>query len=265
MESSFEIERINPFKIINQRDVPHRHAFYEIFIFDKGGGSHLIDFNNYPIVDNSVQIISPGQLHHVLRERHSSGYVIRFKHSYIFGSTQLKSFFDQINYNVEFSPSITATKEILDLSLRLIESYESKTTSSEHNALSLLHLLIGELYSKQNHLQIQKATDQTLFSSFLQLVEQHFLTEKSTEFYVGKLATNASKLNQASKTRTGISAKQFLIERVTLEAKRLLYEDKLSIKEISFELNFQEPAHFTNFIKKQTSLSPGELKKELIQ
>ncbi|MDQ3073080.1 MAG: AraC family ligand binding domain-containing protein, partial [Bacteroidota bacterium] len=64
-----------PFKIVPieknapyDTSVPHRHNYYEVFFFTQGGGTHFIDFRHYPIVPNSIHIVSPGQVHKVQRE-----------------------------------------------------------------------------------------------------------------------------------------------------------------------------------------------------
>ncbi|MDZ7848395.1 MAG: AraC family ligand binding domain-containing protein [Owenweeksia sp.] len=43
--------------------VPHRHNYYEIFFFEKGGGEHRIDFEVLPVQSRSIHFVSPGQVH----------------------------------------------------------------------------------------------------------------------------------------------------------------------------------------------------------
>ena len=44
--------------------------------------------------------------------------------------------------------------------------------------------------------------------------------------------------------------------RIAEEAKILLKQTQWNVSEIAFTLGFDEVAHFSNFFKKQTSLSP---------
>ena len=78
-----------PFKICplekrNHYDAlePHRHNYYEIFLFIKGGGKHLIDFTEHPITDQSIHFVSPGQIHLVKRELSSHGILISFSREF---------------------------------------------------------------------------------------------------------------------------------------------------------------------------------------
>ena len=48
-------------------------------------------------------------------------------------------------------------------------------------------------------------------------------------------------------------------------AKRLLLEDKLSIKDIATELSFSEPNYFTKTFKRVTGMTPSVYKKRAKQ
>jgi AraC-like DNA-binding protein len=59
-----------------------------------------------------------------------------------------------------------------------------------------------------------------------------------------------------------IKPSSFIKNRIWLEAKRLLiYTDK-TVKEIAFELGFNDPAYFTRFFTKAISKSSLQFKKE---
>ena len=53
-------------------DDAHRHNCFQVFLFKKGGGEHMIDFNYYPIEDNSLHFVSEGQVHAL---NHIKGYL----------------------------------------------------------------------------------------------------------------------------------------------------------------------------------------------
>ena len=68
--------------------IAHRHNYYEIFIFEKGGGSHDLDFQTVAIEDRSVHFVSPGQVHKVRREKSSCGYIILFSRDFFYLNNQ---------------------------------------------------------------------------------------------------------------------------------------------------------------------------------
>src|SRR5688500_14184884 len=61
--------------------VPHRHTFYELFFFTTKGGSHEIDFTNFPIRAGSVHIVTPGQIHRLIQSD-TQGLVLCFSEEF---------------------------------------------------------------------------------------------------------------------------------------------------------------------------------------
>lgn len=97
-----------------------------------------------------------------------------------------------------------------------------------------------------------------IIRKFNLLVEAEFFREHTVSYY-------AQKLNKSPKTLSNVFAlynqktpQQIIQERILMEAKRLLHYTDQSIKQICFQLGFEEPPHFSNFFKKHTSLSPVE-------
>lgn len=105
--------------------------------------------------------------------------------------------------------------------------------------------------------------DLTIIRRFNLLVETHF-----REFHA--VSDYANQLNKSPKTLSNLfaiynrqSPLQTIHERIALEARRLLlYTDK-SAKEITYELGFEEVAHFSRFFKKQVGLPPSEFKNQI--
>jgi AraC-like DNA-binding protein len=54
----------------------------------------------------------------------------------------------------------------------------------------------------------------------------------------------------------GISAKQYLIQKIVLQAKRLLVHTDQAIGVIGLELGFNEPTNFVKFFKCEAGMSP---------
>src|ERR1043165_2430378 len=61
---------------------PHRHNYYEIFFFEEGGGTHFIDFTEYPITDHAIHFVSPGQVHKLMRSGNAHGSIVLFSRDF---------------------------------------------------------------------------------------------------------------------------------------------------------------------------------------
>lgn len=116
---------------------------------------------------------------------------------------------------------------------------------------------VTALYSKHN-------SAARVSSLFLELLERQFPIEsprqrlelKSAKDFATRLSIHVNHLNKVLKENTGKTTTELISERLIHEAKILLKETDWNISEIAFSLGFEELAHFSNFFKKQTTLSP---------
>jgi len=62
---------------------------------------------------------------------------------------------------------------------------------------------------------------------------------------------------------TGRTAQSVIHGLIASEAKRLFAYEKLSVKEVAYELGFNDPFYFSNFFKKQTKQSPKAFREKI--
>ena len=90
------------------------------------------------------------------------------------------------------------------------------------------------------------------------LVDTHYKTKRKVAAYADLLFKSPKTLSNLFAKYNQKSPQQIILERITLEAKRLMqYTDKQN-QEIAFELGFNDSAHFSSFFKKMTSISPTQ-------
>ena len=102
-------------------------------------------------------------------------------------------------------------------------------------------------------------------SIFTELLERQFPIEtpaqrfnlRSAKDYADQLSVHVNHLNRAIRQTTGKTTTTHIFERLTSEAKVLLKHTNWNVSEISYSLGFEEPAHFNNFFKKQTNITPS--------
>jgi AraC-like DNA-binding protein len=95
------------------------------------------------------------------------------------------------------------------------------------------------------------------------LINQHFLEQKSAAEYAALLHLSAGYLSEIVKKQTGRSTSQLIADRTILEAKRLLVHTADSVKEIAYQLNFNEATYFYRFFKKCTNQTPEHFREEI--
>jgi AraC-like DNA-binding protein len=92
------------------------------------------------------------------------------------------------------------------------------------------------------------------------LIEQKFKTEHTVSYYASELGVSPRKLGDIVKLYTGKYASDVIDDRLIAEAKRLLLFSDLTVKEIAFELGFEEHSYFTKVFKKLTGKTPSDFK-----
>ena len=99
-----------------------------------------------------------------------------------------------------------------------------------------------------------------IFHDFLTLLEQNFMQERSISFYAGRMCLTPKYLSTIIKDVSGKHGMQWIDEYVTLEAKALLRNSNLTVKEVSDQLHFPSQSMFGRFFKKMTGYSPKQYK-----
>lgn len=250
----------------NDATEPHRHHYYECFVFLKGGGTHIVDFVEFPIVTNSIHIVTPGQVHKVKRKLNSSGFVFIFDLLHFHQDKQIEQFlFDHTCFDVnEFSPAYhfdrTFAGELKSISTQVWTEYNSKRPFNNQIVLNQLRLLL--LYSMR--LRGDRSTEMKekstgLYSSFRRLMHNEYKLLKKVKDYAAKLNVTEKILNEEVMSKCGDPVSVVISQHLVLEAKRLLNTGGTA-KEVAYELNFADPAHFSKFFKAQTGFSPSEFK-----
>ena len=112
----------------------------------------------------------------------------------------------------------------------------------------------------------QKATHQqdSLAQDFIALVEKHFRKEHSVTSYAEKLFIAPKSLTKRLHHLDYPSPSQIIKDRLVLEAKRQLKFSTKTIKEIAFELGFEDPAYFSRLFSKNAGTSPAHYRQQVL-
>jgi AraC family transcriptional activator of pobA len=247
--------------------LPHRHNYYEILFFKKGGGNHVIDFKDYPIDDHSVHFISPGQVHQLNRAENSVGAIIIFsRDQFYINSGPNDSLFSYpfLNNNSLPCVNLSATE---DSDISKVLDQISDESQHEHCSLRIVQAYLQvvllkclRIFERQNPSWAQVA--HTQFYDFRLLVEKEYRSHKLPEYYAEKLNITERQLNEVCKKATGNNVGNFIKDRVLLEAKRLLYNSDNRVKEIADFLGFEDPSYFNRFFKSNVGITAGDFKKK---
>ena len=88
-------------------------------------------------------------------------------------------------------------------------------------------------------------------------VDQEFRRWHLVAPYARTLGCSAKSLNRACRAAGDVTAKRVIVERIILEAKRLLAHSSDPVARISADLGFDEPTNFVKFFRRETDLTPA--------
>ncbi len=252
--------------IINQ---PEQINSYNIFWIKEGKGTYHIDFKEYSFDGNVLFFLSPGQVFTVDSEEIKEAYRLTFVRDFYCIQTHDKEIacngvlFNNV-YETPFVKPCDSDSKKLDFILEnLIEEFKLEETAQFDMLQAYLKQFI--IYSvrvrKENGI-IKDDVESKLFKDFSTLVELNFTELHSVTDYAERLGISPKSLTKHFQKIGTKTPSDFIKKRILLEAKRkLIYTDN-SVKEIAFDLGFNDPAYFTRFFTKTIERSPLQFKKE---
>jgi AraC-like DNA-binding protein len=144
----------------------------------------------------------------------------------------------------------------------LSSDYAYKYDLLRNYVLELIHM--GQKLNPIESMLNSTNASSRISSLFIELLERQFPIENDAQMmqlkapidFAKTLGVHINHLNKVLKETTGNSTSEIINGRVVEEAKILLRQTQWNVSEVAFALGFDEVAHFSNFFKKHTGLSP---------
>jgi AraC family transcriptional activator of pobA len=124
--------------------------------------------------------------------------------------------------------------------------------------LKLLMALIVRLRGAVRDVTAAEASEAGLSRRFRALAEAHFREHWPIGDYARALGLSEDRLHAVISRATGRPPKEILQRRLALEAKRHLLYTSMTVKEIAYDLGFDDPAYFSRFFTRRATMSPSE-------
>jgi AraC-like DNA-binding protein/quercetin dioxygenase-like cupin family protein len=258
-------------KNVSKYDVslPHRHNYFEVLVFLKGGGTHEIDFTTHKIKSNALHFVPAGGVHVVKRLPGSDGFSLLFSEEFLgerFNVHHL-SFYKPGNIPV-LNFTKAAFNDIQTILIEIKNEY-ALAENRKHEALQILlqYLLIKAQRYYDAH--VKQNTDAPIKNKtairLQQLIEKNYLLHWRAGNFAREMNVTPVQLNNICKQHFAKSTEVLIQQKLLLEIKRLLVYSNKAIKEICYELNFDDPAYFIRFFKKHTGTTPMEYRKAVAE
>jgi AraC-like DNA-binding protein len=231
----------------------HRIPYYFFIFMIEGITCHGVDLEKFEIKNNELLFILPHQVHHLPATKQGTDY---YKLGFDEASLSLlpRQYPFLVNpfnsQKIQFTEAAALrVRLIFEMLLGLLREMDT----DPELILAHLNTLLTEINTA--YFSTDKSLTDDNLSKYIRfkLMVENNLTDHSTIIDIAeKLALNTNSLYNIVKHYSGVSPKEFITNRLILEAKRRLYYSRSSIKELAYDLGFNDPEYFSRVFKKVT-------------
>ena len=268
------IEQIESMQHPGQALEPHRHNYYTILWVRKGSGLHHIDFRSYDVKDDTIYFLTPEQVHHVQINPGAKGYVLLFTPDFLYEQGLPQHWIEDTGFffRCDDLAPFHLTKEMAShglehLVLHIQEEYTARKPFYLDGIGSWLKLFLLECkrFSHQSNIQVETRTHTKaqIVKQFRDQLENHYHEWHKVSDYARELHITPNHLNEVISVETGTSAKDYILNRIMLEAKRYAGFADITAKEVAYTLGFDDPSHFSKLFRQQQNQSFSEFREHI--
>ena len=265
-ELLIDVVNLNQIKQYVPASQIHTLTYYDITIITEGSGFFCIDDKKYAVNPKDVIFSIPGEIRTWDTDKIKNGYALIFEEEFLLSFfndrefIQKLSFFSMNRLSTKMSLNDIFFKKIVSLITNIREEIHAEKRKDTHILRALLYetlmLFQREFILVEQDMPLPDKISGWHVNNFIRLVNAEFTSQQSINYYASQLCLTPNYLNEIVKRTIGINAKQYILNKVTLEAKKLLIYTSLSVKQISDRLNFSSSSYFTRFFHKQTDSTP---------
>jgi AraC-like DNA-binding protein len=243
-----------PIDLVNTYSLTHRKSYYFFLLMLQGTIHQGVDLQQYEITNNELLFVLPHQIHQLpLKNEGMSYFKIGFDQSCLARLPKQYPFLiNPLNrQKIAFSESIAGRlHSIFEILLDLLK----EPNTDPELILAHLNSLLTEINAAYLAGEKNPADDKlSQFICFKRHIENNLTEQLSIQQIAQKLGLNTNSLYHLVKHYCGLSPKEYITNRLMLEAKRrLYYGESISIKELAYGLGFNDPDYFSRLFKKTT-------------
>ncbi|UOQ68325.1 helix-turn-helix domain-containing protein [Hymenobacter volaticus] len=211
----------------------------------------------------------PGQTALELVPKRAKGQVLRFTDEFVrLTGTDRELLLFQLFHQAAAEPVLVPDEQAMEMAF-LVGSLQRQAASAAILRDDLLRSYLKTLLlhctrlSQQQRGATGSMVQAGLFGRFQQLLELHYAQWKSVAEYADQLHVTANHLSVSIRKETGQPASEHIRRRIMLEAKRLVSLRDASLKEVAYQLGFEDVAHFSKLFKRCTGITFSHFKKQI--
>lgn len=151
-------------------------------------------------------------------------------------------------------PALEASIAALDGEAR--RPPDARTPALQRHLLSAVLLWVERWYDEARMEEPADASGAELHRRFARVLERDFARHHDAAHYADALAVPPAALSRALSEATGRTTKELVLDRVLLEAARLLRYTERTVGEVAFATGYDDPLYFSRAFKRRFGEAP---------
>jgi AraC family transcriptional regulator, transcriptional activator of pobA len=252
-----------PADILQKLLQPRRLTSYFIVLIDSGSITYNLDLQDITLAEGHLLFAMPNQVFTPPAKTPDLKYfkVLFDENTLALLPQQFPFLVNPLNSQAIIFDNGTRerVKKVFEILNQML--YLDKEPTDTEIILAYLNTLLAELnsaYFKDKEPIHSLNTNLSKFIEFKLAVETHLSEQPSVHSIAEKLSLSTNSLYRIVKEYSGVSPKDFFTNRLMIEAQRKLHYSTLSVKELAYELGFNDPAYFSRLFKKSTGQTISE-------
>ncbi len=245
-----------------------RNNYYSLIWVTRGSGKVKADFSEYSFQENTLFAFAIYQPFMFLADGKIEGIALQFHPDFFcIHKHQQEVACNGVLFNNIYNPPYVLIDEATAALLNNI--LEQVKAEMQNPALAQYELLISYLKiflinasrlktSQQPDVALAVANTEEPFilQKLKDYIEQHYKTKHAVSNYADMLNISHKALAKITKTHFNKTLTNMIAERIIIEAKRELYLTNKTVKEIAYELGYNDESYFSRFFKTNADVSP---------
>lgn len=265
----YDFEKENPFDHIQ------RLNYYSLIWVKSGSGNVKADFSDYGFKENTLFSFSPYQPFMLNVETEISGSVINFHPDFFCIHKHHKEVAcNGVLFNNIYDPPFIHVDERTQANFKMvIEQIKAEMQKPDLAQYELLisylkiFLISASRLKAEQHTEAHKTTQENeepfILQNLKNYIESHYKTKHAASDYAEMLSITPKALTKLTKAHFNKTLTDLISERIIIEAKRELYLTNKTVKEIAYELGYNDEYYFSRFFKKNVDVSPQLYRKTI--
>ncbi len=274
--SLFDLSKAKPLENIPDEDTRFYYGFYAIFLKEVKCGDLRYGCSYYDYQEGSMVFIAPGQVLSVVRpitNLQPRGLALLFHPDLIRGTALGQNIKKYTFFHYEINEALHLSLmerqvifECLDkIEQELLHPIDKHSKILLVNNIELLLNYCMRFYDRQ--FITRSNINKDILARFEKLLDEYFQSEElslagmpTVKYCADKLHLSANYFGDLIKKETGKSPLEHIRQKLIDFAKEKLFDTGKTVSEISYELGFKHPQHFSRLFKNETGYTPNQFR-----